>query len=561
MEEFDHKITTFGIRNRILVFTLIVTLVPLLGLGWAFYTQTKKLLQDKVELELHNTSHLAQREAELWFKESAFNVKVFSNSFVISENLEHFITLTQSDDSRSSLEIAAAVGVISEYLKLVQSQFHEYQRLLLLDDAGGVIAQSTQIKDNFTLPDDWEKQIAKNRMVIGEAKGASLSNKATFIIATPVYSGKQKLIGLLAAESRITGLESLMKTVALSESIQLSLLGKNGSILSSTIQGYTPGTPAHLGSESLAKLYDNPMQPATYISNHGDKVVGIFSPLPRLSWGIVMEKSYGQAFAEVLDLKNITLTIIAILLSIVAIAAFFLSYSILSPLQKLIDGAIRVANGDLNVKLPIKQRDELGVTISVFNDMVVRLQKTHEQLEKLATVDSLTGLYNRKYLMESLALHVKRFTRHQTHFSILMADLDHFKKVNDRYGHLAGDAVLVKIAEVFNETLRSIDTAGRYGGEEFLIILENTREQEAWQTAERIRQAVEKSSVTMDGEVIKVTISIGIATSSNKVKMNNGQLIGLADKALYEAKQNGRNRAVLSSSTNTDPSKQNESPQ
>jgi diguanylate cyclase (GGDEF)-like protein len=560
MEEFDHKITTFGIRNRILVFTLIVTLVPLLGLGWAFYTQTKNLLQDKVELELHNISHFAQREAELWFKESAFNVRVFSNSFVISENLEHFITLAQSDENQSSLEIATTVGVISEYLMLVQSQFQEYQRLLLLDDAGEIIAQSTQIQDNFMLPDDWEEQIAQTKMVIGETERGSLSNKATFIIATPVFSGKQQLIGLLAAESSITGLESLMQTVAHSESIQLSLLGKNGSILSSTIQGYTPGTPAHLGSESLAKLYNNPMHPTTYISNQGDKVIGIFSPLPRLSWGIMMEKSYDLAFAEVMDLKNITLTIIAILLSIVAIAAFFLSYSILSPLKTLINGAIRVANGDLNVKLPIKQRDELGVTISVFNDMVVRLQKTRKQLEKLATIDSLTGLFNRKYLMESLALHVKRFTRHQTPFSILMADLDHFKKVNDRFGHLAGDAVLVKIAEVFNDTLRSIDIAGRYGGEEFLIILENTQEQEARQTAERIRQAVENSSVTMAGEIIKVTISIGIATSNNKIMMNDGQLIGLADKALYEAKQNGRNRTVSYSSTSTDYPKQDESP-
>lgn len=157
MEEFDHKITTFGIRNRILVFTLIVTLVPLLGLGWAFYTQTKKLLQDKVELELHNISHFAQREAELWFKESAFNVRVFSNSFVISENLEHFITLTQSDDSLNSFKIATTVGVISEYLMLVQSQFQEYQRLLLLDDAGKIIAQSTQTQNDFTLPDDWKE--------------------------------------------------------------------------------------------------------------------------------------------------------------------------------------------------------------------------------------------------------------------------------------------------------------------------------------------------------------------------------------------------------------------
>jgi len=544
MEEFDHKTTPFGIRNRILIFTLVVTLIPLLGLGWAFYAQTKNLLQEKVELELHNISNQAQREAELWFKESAFNVKVFSNSFVISENLEHIINIKRNGESESSEQATATAGVISEYLQLVQSQFQEYQRLLLLDDTGGIITQSLQTENDFTLPDDWREQLEQNKMVIGETTGDTPATKATFIIATPVFSSKQEFLGLLAVESSIKGLESVMQSVAVSESTQLSLLGRNGSVLSSTIQGYKQ--EADIRNNSLATLYDNPMRSSTYISKGGEMVVGIFSPLPNLSWGIVMEKSYDQAFAEVLQLKNITLTIVAILLIIVAIAAFFLSYSILSPLKTLLNGAMQVADGDLNIELPVKNKDELGLTISVFNDMVVRLRKSHEKLEKLATVDPLTGLYNRKYLMETLALQAQRFARHQTPFSILMGDLDHFKKVNDHYGHIAGDAVLVQVAKVFNDTLRSIDTAGRYGGEEFLIILYNTREQEAWQTAERIRQAVEDSSVTMDGKTIKVTISIGIATSSNTNKMNNGQLIALADKALYEAKQTGRNRVVFS---------------
>jgi diguanylate cyclase (GGDEF)-like protein len=126
-----------------------------------------------------------------------------------------------------------------------------------------------------------------------------------------------------------------------------------------------------------------------------------------------------------------------------------------------------------------------------------------------------------------------------------MADLDHFKQVNDNYGHLAGDAVLRKVGKIFNETLRSIDTAGRYGGEEFLIILDNTGEQEAEQTAERIRKAVEESRITRDGKTIQVTISIGVATICDMVSMDDGQLIGIADKALYEAKQQGRNRIVV----------------
>ena len=146
MEEFDHKTTTFGIRNRILIFALIVTLIPSLGVGWAFYTQTQKLLQDKVELELHNIINRAQREAGLWFKENTVNMRVFSNSFVISGNLEQFINLNQREDSNATKQMAAIIEILSEYLMLVQSQFQEYQRLLLLNNKGKIIAQSSKNK-------------------------------------------------------------------------------------------------------------------------------------------------------------------------------------------------------------------------------------------------------------------------------------------------------------------------------------------------------------------------------------------------------------------------------
>lgn len=546
MENFNHNTTTFGIRNRILIFALMFTLIPSLGLGWVFYTETKRLLEEKVELELHNISNLAQREAELWFKDSAYNIRVFSNSFVISENLEHFINLKQHSDSSTMAQEASAIKVITEYLMLVQSQFQEYQRLLLLDDSGKIITQSSSGAHGFTLPADWKQQIEQHKMVIGEAASDGLITEASFFVAVPVFSHKQEFLGLLVAESSIGGLEAVMKSVALSRATHLLLLNREGLIISSTIQSHKSGSVAYFES-SLKTLYANPMHLSTYMSSSGIKVIGLYSPLPHLSWGIVMEKNFEHAFAEVLNLKNVTLISVAILLMIVGVAAFFLSYSILSPLKILVNGALQVASGDLDVKLPITKRDELGFTMSVFNDMVVRLRKNHEKLEMLATVDSLTGLFNRKHLMDALALHMERYARNHNPFSILMADLDYFKQVNDRYGHLAGDAVLIEIGKIFQATLRSIDTAGRYGGEEFLIILDNSQEEEAEQTAERIRKAVEESTITVDGKTINVTLSIGVATINELINTDR-ELIGKADLALYEAKKNGRNRVVRSTS-------------
>ncbi len=546
MDEFDHTNTPFGIRNRILIFALLVTLIPSLGLGWAFYIQTKKLLLEKVELELHNVINQAQREAVLWFKEHTVNMRVFSNSFVVSENMERSINLQEGGNTE---QIAATTETLNEYLTLVQSQFQEYQRLLLFNHSGTILAQSSNNRSPLALPDNWKEQLAQNKIVIGEIDRIESPTEATVLIATPVFSPKQKFLGLLATEATMDGLQSVMESIAVAQSTQLSLLNSDGSILDSTTQLTKKAitTTAFPESDSLHRLYGNPMVLSTYTSINDTKVVGIFAPLPHLSWGILMEKSYDLTFAEILKLKNITLSIIALLLTFIGVAAFFLSYSILSPLRQLVKGAMQVAGGDLDVQLPVKNRDELGFTITIFNNMVIQLRKNRDQLEKLASVDSLTGLSNRKHIMDTLALHIKRYARHKAPFSILMTDLDHFKLVNDTYGHLAGDAVLVKIGKIFHETLRSIDTAGRYGGEEFLIILDNAGEQEAKQTAERIRKAVEDAEIIMDGQIIKVTISIGIATTSETSNMDNGKLlIGLADKALYRAKQEGRNRTVLS---------------
>lgn len=552
MTDFDHKITTFGIRNRILVFALMVTLTPTLGLGWLFYTQTKKLLLGKAEFELHSIIDQAHRETALWLKESVYSLKVFSNSYVLSENLERVINTKQSGNSLSAEISPAPLKTITEYLALVQSQFHEYQRLLVLDSKGAVKVQYPESKADFSLPVDWKEQLEKNKMIIGETNSSDLSIEATFLLAVPVLSNGQSFLGILAAEMTINELNSVIKSITISRSAHISLQRKNGSLLSSSRQAQKSDTTPASATLDPERMNNRSNELSIYKNANGSKVVGLSSPLPLLPWNIAMEKDYQQAFREVLELKNITLAILAILLSVVAVAAFLLSHSILSPLKQLINGATRVADGDLDVQLEVRRHDEIGFTMSIFNDMVIRLRKNHEKLEKLSAVDALTGLFNRKRLMEMFALHIKRYARHQTPFSVLMVDLDHFKEINDRYGHLAGDAVLVSIGELLREMLRSIDTAGRYGGEEFLIILDDIREQEALHTAERIRMAVENNEVIADGKTIRVSISIGVATISNIFDMEKGRLINRADKALYEAKRNGRNCVVLSRSMGTD---------
>lgn len=168
-----------------------------------------------------------------------------------------------------------------------------------------------------------------------------------------------------------------------------------------------------------------------------------------------------------------------------------------------------------------------------------------ERLERLAAVDPLTGTYNRRFGLTRLHEEFGRALRINAPLGVFMFDIDHFKLVNDTYGHLAGDRMLVRIARVARNVLREGDILIRYGGEEFLALLPGASRKDVKKIAERMRHMVSEASVVDGEEVIKVTISIGGASFPQTDVPNETELINQADKALYKAKGSGRNCVVL----------------
>ncbi len=167
-----------------------------------------------------------------------------------------------------------------------------------------------------------------------------------------------------------------------------------------------------------------------------------------------------------------------------------------------------------------------------------------QKLRRSASTDDLTGTCNRRSLMERLREEVERSRRHRTPLSLLMLDLDHFKRVNDRFGHRVGDAVLENVGRLLQATLRAGDFAGRYGGEEFCIVLTDTPLTGAEVAAERIRRQVSMLAVQgPSGVVVRVTCSIGAAQVG--AGRDAAEAIDLADRALYAAKAAGRDRVEL----------------
>ena len=166
----------------------------------------------------------------------------------------------------------------------------------------------------------------------------------------------------------------------------------------------------------------------------------------------------------------------------------------------------------------------------------------HENLMSSALRDGLTKLFNKRYLMDRLDSELKFAQRHQTALTLLMLDLDHFKKINDSHGHLAGDMILSAVSAALLRAVRNEDVVARFGGEEIAIVLRAIGLEAASHMAERLRKVVEQSEVGIDGKKVRATVSIGIAGFPHTQAKTGEELIEAADKALYRAKAEGRNR-------------------
>lgn len=179
-------------------------------------------------------------------------------------------------------------------------------------------------------------------------------------------------------------------------------------------------------------------------------------------------------------------------------------------------------------------------------DLERSLKEANEEIRILSVTDSLTGCYNRSYLNERLPQEINRARRYKHPLSLILGDIDHFKKVNDTYGHLVGDHILKEFIKCFMETIRqNVDWVARYGGEEFLIVLPETDLKSATRLAERLRSNLSQRVIEIQGKQISITASFGITgfdPTTPDEKISPEALINEADKFMYQAKEEGRNR-------------------
>lgn len=217
-------------------------------------------------------------------------------------------------------------------------------------------------------------------------------------------------------------------------------------------------------------------------------------------------------------------------------------------IEKEIVGVLNINDGE-KVSFNVSNLDFV-LKLSEFISMTVSNAVLYERTKKLSVTDGLTGISNRPNMEQVLRSEFERSMRYGAPLSVVLLDVDHFKGVNDTYGHQKGDEILVAFASLLKKFCRANDTAARYGGEEFLMILPQSNAQGAFKIAERVREEMMKLNFTGNESHFSVTTSCGVVELDRDFIKNTDQLVAMADQALYEAKNSGRNKTVIGHSEN-----------
>jgi diguanylate cyclase (GGDEF)-like protein len=523
-----------SIRGKILVFAVFATLIPSLATAWISYVQNQRALTEKIAENLQGASSQAAREVDLWLKERLYDLRVFASSYEVSENLER-LARARGAAARPRPPLAR----LTDYLNSVRERFSDFEELSVLDAPGRLVVRSGRGGPPRPVPPEWLTELRTGDAVLGEAFWDETVNRAATLAAVPIHGAGGRFVGALTARLNLGAVDAILARFSPAPAGRIYVVTGDGTLVTGPRGGPAVPLRTRLPPDAARALFGQEAAVVTYTGVEGVEVVGVMQRVPRLPWVVIAEVPRAEAYRQVIRLRDVTIVVLAALVLGLGSIAYLLSLLILRPIDRLRLGAAKVAAGDLDVDLPVVSGGEVGYLTEVFNDMVTRLREGRRDLEHLSVTDGLTGLYNRRHLMETLNEEVNRAHRHGRGFAVLMADIDHFKQYNDTYGHLAGDKVLVRVAEILREAIRNVDYAARYGGEEFFVMMPETALEGAAEVADRIRGR-------LAGQIIaggRVTISVGVAEFPIHGDTPEA-LIATADAALYEAKREGRNRVL-----------------
>ncbi len=526
-------------RGKFVAFAVLATLFTTLVMTMMLYGRNRRSLSDRIGQELRGASSDAAREMGVWLDQRLYDLRLRASPYVVSDNLAR----------ATGRNAAQSLTRLRDYLNTIRQNLPAHEGLAIVGRDGQVLTSSGS-RTGFRLSTDQMNNLRTRDALAGEPFWDAGLGKAALILVVPIRQDDGIFLGALGAKINLDGVRDMLGELSGDGSRNLYLITEQGRVLVSSADNSADLMKTTVPQATTRELVEREGQPLVQSRSRGSEVVAVLRRIPQLRWAAVAEAPRAEALREAGVLRSRTVLLLTTLVLGVGLLAFMVGLFVTRPLERLTETAARVAAGDLSVELPAAGSGEVGYLTRAFNTMVSRLREKESQgeLEKLSLTDSLTGLYNRRHLMGTLASEVQRSRRLRRAFSVLLADVDRFKQYNDTFGHLAGDAALVKIAEVFRKTTRQVDCVARYGGEEFVVMLLEANLATAALVADRVRARVAEQDLG-DG---KLTLSIGVAEYPDGGDTPE-ELIATADAAMYRAKSGGRNQVVVGGTTEERP--------
>jgi len=508
------------LSGKVLLLAVLAALVTALAMTLILSGGSQRSLGDRVGLELRAASSDAAREIDVWLDQRVFDLRLRASPYVVSDNLAR-----ASGGGRGA---AQAVIRLRDYLNSVRQNLAAHDGLAISGGDGQVLTSSGS-RTGFRLSQDQLNNLRTRDALVGDPFWDASLGKPALVIVVPIRRDDGLFLGALSAKINLTGLTDMLHERSANGSRDLSVITEQGRVVISSAGNSAELMRTAWPAATTRELFEHEGQTVNQTRARGRDVVAVVQRIPQLRWAVVAET------------RMRTVVLIVALLVAVGLVGFIVSVILTGPLVRLTEAAGRLSAGDLSVELP-SGGGEVGYLTRAFNTLVSRLREkeSHSELEKLSLTDSLTGLYNRRHLMGTLASEVQRSRRLRRSFTVLLADVDRFKQYNDTHGHLAGDAALVKIAEVFRKTTRQVDCVARYGGEEFVVMLLECTMATAAIVGERVRARVAEQDLGPGS----LTVSIGLAEYPEGGETPE-ELIATADAAMYQAKSSGRNQVVI----------------
>jgi diguanylate cyclase (GGDEF)-like protein len=530
----DRARRAFGsLATRISVFVFAATLTSALAVALTSAHALRGFLRAKVEERVPEAVAKLRDRLDLWYAQRELDVQVFATSAIVVDGLAPLTGRPRAERGGRPGAEPRERAEVEQYLGYVLAGLPQYSEIFVLDAEGRVVLG---VGPSPELDPDSLRALAAADATTTSTVLADRDGERFQVVTSPVLGRDGRPLATLHAVLPLRALEEQLAAAEAGLARVAALDERGNFVAGSETFAVEDGLRAALASLEPGAGHDA-------VTPDGVWVVASALALPRLRWTLVFAEDYDATFAPMASILGRTVTLNLGIVIVLSGLAFAAAARMLRPLHALSACALRLRDGEAGVELPVvATRDEVGILTRSFGEMVVSLTQANETLAQLAITDELTKIHNHRYFQEQLDKEIRRAERAGTPLALVLLDVDDFKGLNDRHGHVVGDGVLQHLAALLIGETRADDLTARYGGEEFAILAPMTGRDGAMLLGEKIRLAVASAAfdVPPATDPIAITISVGVSV----YRGDRRAFIVEADRALYAAKDEGKDCVV-----------------